>query len=306
MPDVTAVTVRAERTQTLFVWLLAATFLPAVVTVGSAAVGAMPPVRLVALLFGVAHVPTTFAVLADPDMRPFVQTHTMRCVVVPALLIVGAATAAVVASDQTLAWLIAAFTFWQIHHFTKQNLGMVSFWCRANQLPGSDPTERRLIIATGVAGMCGIARFLPAYAGGEVPGAEALWYLGAVVLIVTGTVLVARSPGRRVPLAAVALFFSPLFLFPGNLEAAVLGFVAAHGAQYFLMVGHLAWPHRWLRWVVVWSAIVGYLLMTAPSSGVLWGAVFGVTMAHFVIDAGMWRMRDPERRRYIASRFTFL
>ncbi|MCW2930448.1 MAG: hypothetical protein JWM19_1410 [Actinomycetia bacterium] len=32
----------------------------------------------------------------------------------------------------------------------------------------------------------------------------------------------------------------------------------------------------------------------------------GVVMAHFVIDAGLWRLRDPFPRRFLASRVPYL
>jgi len=32
----------------------------------------------------------------------------------------------------------------------------------------------------------------------------------------------------------------------------------------------------------------------------------GCTMAHFVIDAGIWRLRDPFPRAHIAPAFDFL
>lgn len=291
----------------VFVWLVAATFLPAIVTIGAAAFGHGVPVKAVSVLFGVAHVPTTFGLYADPDMRPFLRSHLVRCFAVPMLLIVGAASAAVLAPPWLLPYLIGGFVCWQLHHFTKQNLGMLSFWCRANRLGGSDALERHLIVATGVAAMLGMSRFLPAYQGGRLPLAEILYPLGALVLIGAGTMMVARAaPERRLPLVAVSAFYLPLWLFPDNLGAAILGFVAAHGAQYFLMVGHLAAARRWLPWVLVGSSLVGGILMRSPSSGLLWGAVVGVTMSHFVVDAGLWRMRDPERRTHITSRFRFL
>lgn len=291
----------------MFTKLLIATMLPAVVVVATASVGYDAPRTSLVLIFGVAHVPTTFALYADPDLRSFLRSHQGRCLVAPILLVAGAAALYVLAPQVVLPYLIAGFVCWQLHHFTKQNLGMVAFWCRANGLPGSDQFERRLIIATGVAGMCGIAPLLPDYAGGRLPLADHLWSVGALLLLIVGVVLVGRAdPSRRLALAAVAAFFLPLFLFPDNLGAAVYGFGVAHGAQYYLMVGHLAVVRRWMLPLVVGCAVVGYLLMTAPAGGLAAGAVYGVTMSHFVVDAGLWKMRDPEHRAYMRSRFSFL
>jgi hypothetical protein len=38
----------------------------------------------------------------------------------------------------------------------------------------------------------------------------------------------------------------------------------------------------------------------------LFGLAIGITMAHFVIDAGIWRLRDEFPRRYVGSAFPFL
>jgi len=38
----------------------------------------------------------------------------------------------------------------------------------------------------------------------------------------------------------------------------------------------------------------------------IFGLTLGVTMAHFVIDAGIWRLRDEFPRRYIGAAFPFL
>ena len=39
---------------------------------------------------------------------------------------------------------------------------------------------------------------------------------------------------------------------------------------------------------------------------VIYGAYLGVVMAHFVIDAGMWRMRDRFPRSFLAARVPYL
>lgn len=37
-----------------------------------------------------------------------------------------------------------------------------------------------------------------------------------------------------------------------------------------------------------------------------YGAYLGAVMAHFVIDAGLWRLRDPFPRRFLAGRLPYL
>jgi hypothetical protein len=38
----------------------------------------------------------------------------------------------------------------------------------------------------------------------------------------------------------------------------------------------------------------------------LFRAFIGVTMSHFVPDAGIWRLREPFQRRYMRKRFFFI
>jgi hypothetical protein len=38
----------------------------------------------------------------------------------------------------------------------------------------------------------------------------------------------------------------------------------------------------------------------------LYGAFVGVTMSHFVLDAGLWRLSEPFQRRYMREKFYFV
>jgi hypothetical protein len=61
------------------------------------------------------------------------------------------------------------------------------------------------------------------------------------------------------------------------------------------------------------ALIGGALLSTAshlhnssPAGRLVFGAYLGVVMAHFVIDAGLWRMRDPLARKFITEHLPYL
>jgi hypothetical protein len=38
----------------------------------------------------------------------------------------------------------------------------------------------------------------------------------------------------------------------------------------------------------------------------VYGAYLGVTMAHFVVDAGIWRLRDEFPRQFLTTRLPYL
>jgi hypothetical protein len=44
----------------------------------------------------------------------------------------------------------------------------------------------------------------------------------------------------------------------------------------------------------------------APAQRLLFGAYLGAVMAHFVIDAGLWRLRDTFPRAFLARRVPYL
>ncbi len=114
------------------------------------------------------------------------------------------------------------------------------------------------------------------------------------------------------------LFFVPAFVF-GSPYAAVGGMTIAHGLQYLLLVAMIAGGapladrnrlSRVLRVAVLANvAFIGgaalssasHLHNAGPAGRLIFGAYLGVVMAHFVIDAGLWRMRDPLARNILTT-----
>src|SRR5258707_5663917 len=108
-------------------------------------------------------------------------------------------------------------------------------------------------------------------------------------------------------------FWAPVFVCRSP-YAAVGGMTIAHGLQYLLLVGMVAagpgrGPARTLRLAVFGSiALAGGAVLSAashlhgaaPAGRFLFGAYLGAVMAHFVIDAGLWRFRDPFSRAFLA------
>jgi hypothetical protein len=119
--------------------------------------------------------------------------------------------------------------------------------------------------------------------------------------------------------ASSLLFFAPVFLF-GNPYAAVAGLVVAHGGQYLVLVGLMAGAHRRDRTrttglaLMLNVALLGGLALNAAShqhaggglSRAVYGCYLGLTMAHFVIDAALWRLRDEFPRSLLAATVPYL
>jgi hypothetical protein len=148
------------------------------------------------------------------------------------------------------------------------------------------------------------------------------------VVFVSGVALglyaLARRERRTAGLVTVYLislmFFAPVFLFHSP-YAAVAGLTIAHGYQYLLIVGLVAGAPRIGRpslvglALMLGIAVLGGLALNyashlhgSPQSfeRALYGAYLGAVMAHFVIDAGLWRLRDEFPRRFLGGSLPYL
>lgn len=149
--------------------------------------------------------------------------------------------------------------------------------------------------------------------------------------------VLAASPLRLGFLIVASAFFVPVFLWPDS-ERAFLGYALAHGFQYAVFMGYVASsaqqgslaasaegsadqpvggkasPRPGLGTLAACVATGGVLLavtgnvpfLKGQNLFPLFGFSLGLTMAHFVVDAGIWRLRDEFPRRYIGAAFPFL
>lgn len=283
-----------------------------------------PPLRGLAwLLFlgSSVHVASTGWLYTLADVRAYSAQRPLRYRWVPVGLVLGGAATAAIASPAQLSWLLLAYFAWQFFHFHRQNLGMAALAASSHRVAPLTPTERGALTVAGGSGIVGLmAR--PALIQLRVDTHIGfLFDAGEIVFaaaVLTGLVALGRRPAPDRPAGvgtvyAMALLFSlPVFVFSSP-YAAVGGMTIAHGLQYLLLVGLIAGGGRRttrLRAVVVLGNIglVGGALLSGashlhdamPVVRLLFGAYLGVVMAHFVIDAGLWRMRDPFPRMFLA------
>jgi len=324
-------------------WLWATAMLTAAALVSAVILappaGAEPARALSWLLFtgSSVHVASTAWLFTVPAVRGYAAQHPVRCVWVPVSLIVIASSAAAATSPARLQWLLLPYLGWQLHHYQKQNIGMASLAASAQRAGALIRAERWPLMLAGLAGIVAlIAR--PGLLGlrvqllGPVPFRHGAFLLSAAIYVVAATVgaaAIARRPralrpaGFCVIYLACLLFYLPPFVFASP-YAAVGGMTIAHGAQYLLLVtliaggsaasapGRLSRPVR-LALLANISFIGGAALSAAShlhNAGHLgrlaFGAYLGIVMAHFVIDAGLWRMRDPLARRFLMTHLPYL
>ena len=270
------------------------------------------PVWLAALtlFLGAPHVLATVGLYVDRDIRSIAAADPVRYVVVPLAAIPVSVVLFGVAHGAVAVLSVTAFLAWQTQHYTKQNVGMFAFWCRARGLVAMSERERSLVRATTAVGILGILRAMAL-----APGWDRALQVGGLTLVALGALVVTASwKGQRsVALLAALAFYLPLHLFKVDLLGAAFAYQAAHGAQYYLMVGQVirrnpvavrvTIPVVLLGGVVPLAALRASAFATAP---VLFGFAKGVAAAHFLADASLWRLRRPEIRRVMATRFPFL
>ncbi|MGH3396669.1 MAG: hypothetical protein ACRDPO_18460, partial [Streptosporangiaceae bacterium] len=201
----------------------------------------------------------------------------------------------------------------------------------AHRVTGLRPAERRALLAAGLAGTAGLLarpRLLQLRVDPHLAAAYPLAAAAFAVAVTAGLVSLARRPAAQRPAGfcvtyACALAFTlPAFTFSSP-YAAVAGMTIAHGLQYLLLMGLLAaggpGPGPGVRRFLPLAALTSIALAggavlsvasdlqeSAPLTRSLFGFFLGAVMAHFVIDAGLWRLRDRFPRLFLESRLPYL
>ena len=288
--------------------------------------GASPVAPLVWLLFvgSSMHVASTGWFATVPEVRAHATAHPRRYLVAPIALVVTSAVVAAVTSPGSLRWLLLGFFAWQFFHFQKQNLGLAAIAGVSSGAGSLRGPERRAITVAGVAGIVALVSHPELLQVAVDPRLR--WVFPAAALVFAGaTVAGVHAMSRREPhersgalLAVYAmslLFFLPVFVFRSP-YAAVAGLTVAHGLQYLLLMlllarGGVSGSARTRSIVLLVDiALIGGLALNlfshqhdgSPVARALFGVYLGAVMTHFVVDAGLWRLRDAFPRQLLGRR----
>lgn len=286
-----------------------------------------PPARGLAWLLFVGssvHVASTAWLYTVPDVREHARQHAARLILLPVALILGSAAVAAVLSPAIMTCCLLPYYSWQFFHFQKQNLGLAALAASSQRIASLRPAERRAMMTAGYAGIAGLVAHPGLLQLRISPGLGWLYPAAAVVFLwaaATGIAALGRRPAGGVPFRFCVVyltslgFFLPVFIFRSP-YAAVGGMTIAHGLQYLLLTGLVAAGRRPTagRAAALAAfgniALAGGAVLSAASHlhGAAWagrlvfGAYLGAVMAHFVIDASLWRLRDPFPRAFLAAR----
>lgn len=308
----------------LFPWIVIAVTIAGIIVPAITATG--PGLTWLLFTGSSVHVAATFTLFAFKDVRRHAVANPRRYVVAPLLLISTASAAAALLPSRALQTALIGYFGWQLWHYQQQNLGLAALTARATGRPPLTTTERRCIRAAAITGILALAAhpqvaqlvdFHPPTAATAAAQAVA-WLLIAAALAVAANQRRAATATTVVLLLAVG-FPLPL-LMTTSPYTALGGMTLAHGLQYLLLVGLvLAGPNNRKS-----RAIEGTLLLTGvlaiagalaaashlhhgpPATRLVFGAYLGIVMTHFVVDAGLWRLRDAFPRRWLGQRLPSL
>jgi hypothetical protein len=294
---------------------------------------ARPPEGLAFLLFAGSsvHVAATGWFYTVRDVRAHMRGHQARYVWWPLALIAGAGAIAMLLPRPALDWLLLPYFSWQFFHYQKQNLGIAALAAASHHVAALRGAERRMLTGAGLAGIAGLLARPSLLQQPVRPILAPLFPVAAIAFVafaVVGTGFLAKRNRAERPVGfsacyLLSLVFSlPVFVF-GSPYAAVAGLTIAHGMQYLLLMTLLAaggqGRRRPLQRTVGVAALCNIALLggaalsmasdqasATPALRAVFGCFLGAVMAHFVVDAGLWRMSEEFPRAFLQSRLPYL
>lgn len=326
--------VRRPRSQwALFVGLIAVTticpyvVMPAAVFYGGDAMVLLLMASLLNFVGGHFHVSTTAFFYSDPEMRGHFRSHRVRYFVIPAVLIAGVGVSYAFLPEIYGRYLFLFHFLWQTHHYQRQNVGVLSFFAAGTDRVPLSQLERLSLEVAAIAQMLGLIKVYSLSRGTVLePYTEQIFalaqyvYLCVPVLVVAAflaTPSIAANRLRSISLVAFSAFYLPSFIF-SDPAAATLGYALGHGLQYlvFMYFVGMSRPSRVVALATLLVAGVGgglvltymtdHFVQTHWSGRLALGMAVGIVMSHFIIDAGIWKLRQPFQRQYVKRAFSFV
>lgn len=299
-------------------------------------------IRTILLFLSTAHVPATLFFYTDKEFSSIVRSKPARYIYFPIILTVAVGMLVAFSNTTTQAFVFLTFWGWQAFHYGRQNVGVYAFVSIAEKRKPAHRLEKLAIDAGTICGILGTFKILgfnvsPPYLHGVL---ELLYQIGKFGLLVVAafSLFVYVRNFKEATLLKTVFFFTLVFFFvpiwlSDNINVTFLSYAIAHGLQYitFMSVvsvnsrpegGATAFPYRSVGKFLFFLLLVGFIFyraadlqtvamiknstMLTRSVDFLVGAILGATMAHFVIDAGAWRLSKVAQRTYMSKRFGFL
>ena len=284
------------------------------------------PSRISTLIFFLGsgfHVAATSAIYVDPGARDLLREQRLRAFLIPPLMVGTSSLLWALTSPDGRDVLLLLYFSWQTHHYTKQNQGVISFSFNASGLESASRAERRLILFSGGSAIVAMwSRVLPVETlplGIFLKWSPQVGLIGYSLSAAIATAGLIRAPQkylsiRGVYIAAALVFYLPLFIYRSP-STGVAAYALAHGFQYLVFIGYLEMGIESTRRIRIRAntialTIVGGILLWVISHrntpDLVFGGYLGLIMSHFVVDAGIWKLRHKTNREYVLSRYSFM
>jgi len=287
-------------------------------------------------------VPATLFFYTDKEFAGIVRSRPARYIYFPLLLTIATGLLVAFSGSTTQAFVFLTFWGWQAFHYGRQNVGVYAFVSIAEKGRPASKLEKLAIDAGTVCGILGTFKILgwiisPGYLHGTL---DLLFQLGKFGFLVVAafSLGVYLKNFRETTLLKTVFYFSLVFFFlpiwlSDSINFTFLSYAIAHGLQYIVFMSVVSlnarsdavadrFPFRSVAMFLLFLFIVGFVFYRAEdlrafdvvrnspaltrSVDFLVGAILGATMAHFVIDAGAWRLSKVAQRAYMSKRFGFL
>jgi hypothetical protein len=274
------------------------------------------------------HVASTGWFYTDREMRSHFRAKPVRYIVIPGIIVLANVVAFYFFDSTVRIYIVFAFICWLLWHYQKQNVGLLSFIAAGTDRAPLSVWERRTLILSAIAGILGAFSVIQ-FGSAKLSAVFApLHQIGAAIYLtlvpVAFCIAMARNPMLRtnrlrfVFFLIGTLFFLPTYIF-SDAVSAVGGYTLAHGLQYFVFMSFVSadkqgWIASFAKLFII-AACGGLLLNCAsdasawlapPYSSAIYGVFIGLVMAHFILDAGIWRLREPFQRGYMRKKFDFI
>jgi hypothetical protein len=295
------------------------------------------------LFLGTAHVPATIFFYMDQGFSHIIKQHKLRYIYFPLALTIVTGLLFAFGGTMVQAYILLSYWAWQAFHYGRQNTGIYSFAAIATRGLPADRGEKIVIDLGTYCGILGTFRILgmgvaPNYLRGLFEGLYRFGGFAFVAVVIAAIFVYLKNLKRTTPLLTIyyftlVCFFLPVFL-STDIKVAFFSYAMAHGTQYLLFMTVVSlnfdpqgaakrWQMAAAGKLFIVIAVVGFLFYQTTNglksyeffagngtpvriADFMIGAVLGATMAHFVIDAGAWKLSKPLQRAYIGKRFAFM
>lgn len=330
MPEAVLSAIPAARSRSFLILLAFITLIPLLgvpLALGAAkSFGTgLPGSLTLVLITGPMHVAATSFFYFDRAFQPVMRESPLKCLWSPvwlplALLGLGVGGMALIGTWARL--LIFVFhNVWLFYHYQRQNFGLISFVSTSvggGRLSPRVNTTLNMAALGAIIAVLGAPGFYP-YKDGILTPSACLALRTVGIAIYVASIFAMISTFRREPrlresiwltgaLVLGIAFFLPAVVFRSS-ALSFLPYAIAHGAQYILMMTVVSGRSSRGLLALLTMCGLGVGLGYAMNQMTAWPLLLiagGLTQVHFLIDAKVWRLREPRQRAIMNQRFDFL